>query len=145
VVRALELASVGRSLAPERDRLWSDDLRVPAIIVVLEWRRDVLLERIRARTRAMLQGGAVDEVRGLIIEGVQLSRTAARILGLAELVALCEGRMSMTACEDEIVLRTRQYARRQETWARKIPGAVVLPGAAGAERNADDALALLDV
>ena len=145
VVRALELASVGRSLAPEHDRLWSDDLRVPAAIVVLEWPREALEARIRARARAMLAGGAVDEVRDVIRAGVRLSTTASRILGLGELLAVAEGRMSLSACEDEIVLRTRQYARRQETWARKIRGAVVLAGSQGAERNADELLALLDV
>ena len=145
VVRALELASVGRSLTPVHDRLWSEAMRVPATIVVLEWPRIVLGERIRSRARAMLGGGAIDEVREIVRSGVCISKTAARMLGLAQVMAVCEGRMSIAACEDEIVLRTRQYARRQETWARKIPGSIVLAGADGAERNADLLLALADV
>ena len=145
VVRALELASVGRSLVPDHDRLWGDDLRVPASVAVLEWPRDALGERIRSRTRRMLESGALDEVRAVLRSGKRISRTASRILGLRELIAVCEGRMSLSACEDEIVLRTRQYARRQETWARKIPGSIALAGADGPERNADKLLALGDV
>ena len=145
VVRALELASIGRSLAPDHDRLWTADLRVPASVAILEWPRDVLAERIRARTRRMLQLGVLDEVRAIVRSGARISRTASRILGLDELIAVCEGRMSLTVCEDEIVLRTRQYARRQETWARKIPGSIALSGADGPERNADRLLARVDV
>lgn len=141
VVRALELAHVGSSLAPAQDRLWSDHLRRPVRIVVLRCELDELTRRIRARTREMLAAGAFDEVRALIDSGTCLSRTAQRILGVREVGAVIEGRMSRRACEDEIVLRTRQYARRQQTWARKIPGAIVLDAANGAAQNADTIVA----
>ncbi len=143
VVRALELAEQGASLAPEQDRLWSAGLRRAAVVAVVSWPRAALRARIAARTEALLDGGAVDEVRALRADGVEPSVTAARILGLAQIGAYLDGRATRAECAAEITLRTGQYARRQETWARRIPEAIELAGADGPERNADRLLELI--
>ena len=143
VVRALELAEQGASLAPERDRLWGEGMRRPAVVAVVSWPRAELRARIAARTGAMLAGGAVEEVRTIRASGIVPSPTAARILGLEQIGALLDGRMTIEACAAEITLRSGQYARRQETWARRIPGAIELPGGDGPERNADRLLELI--
>jgi len=140
VVRALELAAVGASLAPAEDRLWEGATRRPAVIAVVAWPRAELRARIAARTAAMLAGGAVEEVRAL--HGIEPSPTAARILGLAQIGAYLEGRAELAETAAEITLRTGQYARRQETWARRIQ-AIELAGADGPERNADRLLELI--
>ena len=143
VVRALELSERGASLAPQRDRLWQGGLRVPTVVAVVSWARADLRARIRMRTEAMLAGGAVDEVRALRDAGVEPSATAARILGLEQIGAYLHGDRSLADVADEITLRTGQYARRQETWARRIPEAIELAGADGPERNADRLLELI--
>ena len=143
VVRAFELAEMGVSLAPEQDRLWGAGKRRPAIVAVVSWPRDDVRARIGERTAAMLAGGAVDEVRALRARGQPPSPTAARIIGLAQIGAYLEGRATLAEAAAEITLRTAQYARRQETWARRIPGAIELPGADGPERNADRLLELI--
>jgi tRNA dimethylallyltransferase len=139
VVRALELAEAGASLAPAEDRLW-EGTRRPAVVAVVSWPRAELRARIAARTDAMLAAGAVDEVRAL--RGVEPSPTAARILGLEQIGAYLDGRGELAATAAEITLRTAQYARRQETWARRIQ-AIELAGADGPERNADRLLELI--
>jgi tRNA dimethylallyltransferase len=143
VVRALELAAQGASLAPEHDRLWGGDLRRPAIVAVVSWPRAELRARIAERTEAMLAGAALEEVRALRASGVEPSATAARILGLAQIGAYLDGHATLAGCAAEISLRTGQYARRQETWARRIPEAIELAGADGPERNADRLLELI--
>lgn len=143
VVRALELAGQGASLAPEHDRLWGDGMRRPAAVAVVGWPRAELRARIALRTEAMLAGGAVEEVRALREAGVVPSPTAARILGLAQIGAYLDGAATLAKCAGEITLRTGQYARRQETWARRIPGVIELAGADGPERNADRLLELI--
>ena len=143
VVRALELAEQGASLAPERDRLWGEGMRRPAVVVVVSWPRDELRARIAARTGAMLAGGAIEEVRAIRASGIEPSPTAARVLGLEQIGALLDGRVTLERCAAEITLRSGQYARRQETWARRIPGAIELPGGDGPERNADRLLELI--
>jgi len=143
VVRALELAERGTSLAPERDRLWGSGMRRPALVAVVSWPRAELRARIAARTEVMLAGGALDEVRALRAAGIEPSPTAARILGLAQLGAHLDGDRALAEVAAEITLRTGQYARRQETWARRIPESIELAGADGPERNADRLLELI--
>jgi tRNA dimethylallyltransferase len=143
VVRALELAQQGASLAPDQDRLWGAGMRRPAIVAVVAWPRAELRARIAARTETMLAGGAVEEVGALRASGIEPSPTAGRILGLAQIGAYLDGRAALTECAAEITLRTGQYARRQETWARRIPEVIELAGADGPERNADRLLELI--
>ena len=82
VVRALELADAGASLAPDEDRLWSEETRHPTLVVGLDVPKDVLERRIEERTRAMFDAGVQEEVRHAL-EG-PISRTARQALGLEE-------------------------------------------------------------
>jgi tRNA dimethylallyltransferase len=143
VVRALELAEQGASLAPEHDRLWGDGMRRPALVAVVTWPRDALRARIAERTATMLAAGAVEEVRALRASGATPSVTAARILGFEQIGRFLDGGATLAEVAAEIALRTGQYARRQETWARRIPGAIELAGADGPQRNADRLLELI--
>jgi tRNA dimethylallyltransferase len=143
VVRALELARSGASLRPEVDRLWSDELRVPAEVFALDWDPEELTRRIERRTDAMLDGGALEEVRTLLREGPEPSSTARTIHGLADCIAHVEGRISLDECRSRIILQTRRYSRRQRAWLRRIPNVHLLAGEDGPERNAERILETL--
>lgn len=120
VVRALELAEVGASLAPREERLWSDDMRHPTLLVALDVPMDVLERRIEGRTRAMFERGAEDEARRALA-GL-ISATARTIHGLHELAQL-----PRDEAFEALVRRTRRYAAYQRKWMRRIPGLVSLP------------------
>jgi hypothetical protein len=62
IVRALELAELGSSLAPAADELWSHQLRHPTGIVGLDVGKEELERRIRARAHAMFEAGVAGEV-----------------------------------------------------------------------------------
>jgi tRNA dimethylallyltransferase len=117
LVRALELAESGSSLAPREDRLWAGAARHPTLVVGLDVAPDELDRRIRARADAMFEQGVVEEVRRALAE--PLSRTAEQALGLQE-VAELEPREAL----ERIVVRTRRYAAYQRKWMRRIPGIV---------------------
>jgi tRNA dimethylallyltransferase len=135
VVRALELAEMGRSLAADGDRLWSEDHRRPTLVVGLDIPKERLEERIRARAEAMVAAGVVDEVRAAQARG--LSRTAEKAHGLHELSEL-----PAEDALERIVVRTRRYAAYQRKWMRRIPGIVMID----ADRPADEvADAILEV
>jgi tRNA dimethylallyltransferase len=119
VVRALELAEVGASLVPRDDRLWSEAMRRPTLVVGLGVPAAELERRIRERTAQMLERGAVDEARAARARGI--SRTASKALGLEELSTLAPEEAS-----ERLVVRTRRYAAYQRKWMRRIPGIVVL-------------------
>jgi tRNA dimethylallyltransferase len=119
VVRALELTELGGSLVPERDRLWSAETRRPTLVVGLDLPKEVLDERIRSRTEAMLERGVVDEVRRAL--SAPVSQTAEQALGLSELATL-----PVEQALERIVVRTRRYATYQRKWMRRIPGIVMI-------------------
>jgi len=105
-----ELSLVKAPPESEDSELWSPDTRLPTTIFGLEMERTRLYERIDARTEAIVAGGAAEEVRRA--EALGPSRTARKALGFDELLSGDVERMKK---------RSRNYARRQLTWMRKIP------------------------
>jgi tRNA dimethylallyltransferase len=117
VVRALELAEAGSSLAG--DALWSSDTRRPTVVFGLEVPDDVLEERIRARAASMLERGVVEEARAAIAR--PLSRSARKIMGLVDFAEL-----PPDEARDALITNNRRLARYQRKWLRRIPDIVVL-------------------
>ncbi len=110
IVRALELLDSGELEPPqEQSELWSTTMRQPTLLVGLVMDREALYERIEARVEQMLAAGVVEEVRLASAGGA--SQTARKALGFEELLA---GDVGATK------RRTRNYARRQLTWMRKL-------------------------
>jgi tRNA dimethylallyltransferase len=133
VVRGLELAEAGHSLAPAADRLWSEDTRHPTLVVGLDLPPDVLARRIDERTRRMWERGVEEEVRRVLEEPV--SRTAEVALGLREVAGLPRDQ-----AEAALVARTRRYAAYQRKWMRRIPGLVSVRADRPAGEVADEIL-----
>jgi tRNA dimethylallyltransferase len=131
VVRALELAELGSSLAPARSRLWTEETRHPTLILGLDVPRDVLAERIARRTREMFERGVEDEVGRALAE--PLSATARHVMGLREIADL-----PRDEAIDALTRRTLRYAAYQRKWLHRLPGVVSLaadrpPGAVADE------------
>jgi tRNA dimethylallyltransferase len=135
LVRALELAEAGSSLAPPTDRLWTEDTRLPTAIVALDLPLEELDRRIDKRTRAMVAAGAVEEARRAWSQ--PLSQTARSVLGLEEFATLDEA-----AAVAAVTQATRRLARYQRKWLRRMPGVVTLDGNRPAEEIADEIVAL---
>lgn len=95
----------------EDSELWSPETRLPTTIFGLDMERAQLYERIDARTEAIVAEGAKDEVERA--EALGPSRTARKALGFDEL---------LSGDIEAMKKRSRNYARRQLTWMRKIPG-----------------------
>lgn len=87
----------------------------------IRWPRAVLAERISRRVDQMVADGLVDEVRSLVGESPTMSRTAAQALGYKEMIAHVRGEATLQQARDEVVLRTVQFAVRQERWYRRDP------------------------
>ena len=131
VVRALELAELGSSLAPTRSRLWTSETRHPTLIFGLDVPRDVLAERIARRTREMFERGVEGEVARALAG--PLSATARHVMGLREIADL-----PRDEAVDALTRRTLRYAAYQRKWLRRVPGVVSLaadrpPGAVADE------------
>jgi tRNA dimethylallyltransferase len=110
IVRALELLDAGELEPPEGpSQLWSSELRHPTLLAGLTMEREALYARIDARIDEMLAQGVREEVRRAHAAGA--SHTARQALGFSELLADDVETMKR---------RTRNYARRQLTWMRKL-------------------------
>jgi tRNA dimethylallyltransferase len=105
-----ELSLVKVEPESEDSELWSSDTRHPTAVFGLDMDREELYRRIDARTEAIVAGGAKEEV--LHAEGLGPSRTARKALGFDEVIA---------GDVEAMKQRSRNYARRQLTWMRKIP------------------------
>ena len=117
VVRALELAEVGATLA--RDDLWAGDLRRPTALFALGLSVERLENRIRARTKRMLAEGAREEA--VAAWALPLSPTARKVLGLEEFATL-----PPAEAVEAVAAATRRLARYQRKWIRRLPGVVTL-------------------
>jgi tRNA dimethylallyltransferase len=134
VVRALELAEAGHSL--RGDRLWSSDLRRPALVVGLDVPAAELDTRIEARTRAMFEAGVEQEVRRALSRS--LSSTASKIMGLREVAELPRDEAEAALCA-----RTRRFAAYQRKWMRRIPSLVTVEANRSPDEVANEILALV--
>jgi tRNA dimethylallyltransferase len=116
IVRALELLDLGELEPPEGpSQLWSEELRHPTQLVGLTMERTALYEAIDARVESMLAAGARGEV--LQAHAAGASETARKALGFDELLG---------GDVEGMKRRTRNYAKRQLTWMRKLAGVEVI-------------------
>ena len=119
IVRALEVClGGGRTFSSYGPGV---DVYPPSRVrqVALRWDRDVLARRIESRVLTMVEAGLLDEVTNLHATG--LSPTAAQALGYKEMIDHLEGRTSLDEAVATTILRTRQFAVRQERWFRRDP------------------------
>ena len=114
IVRALELLDAGElEPASGESELWTDDVRRPTLLIGLVMERERLYAKIDARVEQMLEAGVEAEVRRAAAAGASI--TARKALGFEELLGRDIEAMKR---------RTRNYARRQLTWMRKLAGVV---------------------
>jgi tRNA dimethylallyltransferase len=87
----------------------------------IKWNRDALRARIAERVHRMVAAGLVDEVRALLAEPEGISATARQGLGYKEFIECVEGRWTQEEAVKATILRTQQFAIRQERWYRRDP------------------------
>ena len=80
--------------------------------------KNPLLRNIYLRTKLMFKKGCVEEVRNFLKLGIDKSLSANKIIGVREIEEYLDGSISMEEVFDIVNIRTRQYAKRQFTWAR---------------------------
>lgn len=90
--------------------------------------RAALYERIERRTRAMLEAGWLEEVRGLMACGIPSDAKPFQFIGYSELRAHLSGVVTLDAAVHAIQQATRRYAKRQITWFRREADVLWLEG-----------------
>ncbi len=125
VARALEvLRLTGRGLAD-----WSQETPPPiaplsdCVALRLTPNRATLRARIADRFQAMIEAGALEEVRAALAASLSPESPAMKALGAPELAAHLRGELSLADAVDAAITATRAYAKRQATWGRNQMGA----------------------
>lgn len=120
-VRALEVVELtGQPFAASAPRIGTP--RWDTAIVGLDCDTTILDERLAKRTDSMFDQGLVDEVQGLLREGLRDGVTASRALGYAQVLAALDAGGSADQLRDArelTYLGTRRYVRRQRSWFRR--------------------------
>jgi len=115
ITRALELLAAGEDPAQPEAQLWTEHTRIPTALFGLTMERTALYAQIDRRVEAMVAAGAAAEVHRAAAAGA--GPTAQKAVGFRELQAGDPAAMA---------LHTRQYARRQLTWMRKLPNVTLV-------------------
>lgn len=89
-------------------------------VFALHWDRPLLHARIDERVDRMFEEGLIAEVQQLLAKHGELGHTAQQAVGYREVIEHLNGLRELKATIDSVKARTRQFARRQETWFRSL-------------------------
>lgn len=117
VIRALESALKGGHVSQEV----SAEPPYDALVFGLNMERDFLYERINKRVDIMLEQGLVQEVKQLLEQGVPTTCQSMQSIGYRQMVWYLEQGMAYEEAVDKLKQATRNFAKRQLTWYRKMP------------------------
>ena len=84
----------------------------------IETKREKLIERINLRTLNMINGGAINEVKKFLKLKIRKDQSVNKVIGIAELTQYLNHEVTLEEAKELISIKTRQYAKRQATWAR---------------------------
>jgi len=86
--------------------------------IYIDYDRKALIERINSRTQEMLEAGAIREVNNFIKLKIRKDKTVNKAIGVNEIKAYLTKEKNFDEIKEKISIKTRQYAKRQSTWAR---------------------------
>ena len=86
--------------------------------IYIDYPREELIQRISKRAEQMIEMGAVNEVKRFIKLKVRKDKSVNKAIGIQEIKEYLEKRKDMPDVIEKISIKTRQYAKRQSTWAR---------------------------
>jgi tRNA dimethylallyltransferase len=89
--------------------------------ILLNWDRKIIIERIEQRTDEMLENGWIEEVQELLIKQSESKKVypALNSIGYRQIQTYLKDEMPYDEMREDIVIRTRQFARRQVQWFKK--------------------------
>ena len=96
----------------------SDFLNFEIKKIFIDIPREKLLKKISTRTELMIKKKCLNEVKKFNKLKIKKSLSANKLIGVAEINHFLSGSISLEQCKELINIKTRQYAKRQNTWAR---------------------------
>lgn len=121
ILRALEVyLETGETITEHNRKTQAVPPRYSPLWLGLDFtEREELYRRIDLRVGLMLEQGLVEEIRGLLAEGIPERATAMQAIGYKEFVDALDGRCTIEEAADQVRQSSRRYAKRQLTWFRR--------------------------
>ena len=86
--------------------------------IYIDYPRPKLIERIASRSEQMLKDGAINEVKRFLKLKIKKDNSSNKVIGIVEIKEYLEKKLDLKDVIEKISIKTRQYAKRQSTWAR---------------------------
>ena len=86
--------------------------------IYIDYPREELIQRINKRTEQMIEIGAINEIKRFLKLKVRKDKSVNKAIGIQEIKEYLEKRKDISNVIEKISIKTRQYAKRQSTWAR---------------------------
>jgi len=84
----------------------------------IDFNREELVKRISLRVIKMIEEGAIKEVKKFIKYKIKKNQSVNKVIGIDELTQYLNKKINLDQAQELISIKTRQYAKRQATWAR---------------------------
>jgi tRNA dimethylallyltransferase len=84
----------------------------------IDFKRKDLIKRITLRTHKMIEEGAIKEVKKFLKAKIKKDLSVNKVIGVDELTQYLKKEVNLEQAKELISIKTRQYAKRQATWAR---------------------------
>ena len=118
-MRAYEVKKfTNKSLFDWYSETYSDFTHDSFIKLYVDYPREKLLEKISLRANEMLRDGAINEVKKFYKLRIRKDLSSQKVIGLNEIKDYLDKRLDLNVLKEKISIKTRQYAKRQSTWAR---------------------------
>jgi len=121
VIRALEVYYLSGNTISQENLLDQQELLYNAIVIGMTMDRKLLYQRIDQRVDIMIEQGLVNEVAKLLKNGVSPTCQGMQGIGYKEIVSHLQGEVDLSVAIENIKKATRNFAKRQLTWYRKMP------------------------
>ena len=96
----------------------SDFSKDDFVKIYIDYPRQELIERINIRTEQMIKKGAIKEVKDFLKLKIKKDMSVLKAIGISEIKEYLSKKKELDEIIEKISIKTRQYAKRQSTWAR---------------------------
>jgi len=118
-IRAYEIKSFTKiSMYVWLDQTKSEFKEEEFLKLYIDFKREDLIKRISLRSNKMIEVGAIKEVKNFIKSKIKKDLTVNKVIGIDELTQYLDEKINLDKAHELISIKTRQYAKRQATWAR---------------------------
>lgn len=121
IIRALEIYYLSGETVSQNKLMEQHILLYDAVVIGLTMERKLLYERINQRVDLMMSQGLVNEVEKLLNSGIPANCQAMQGIGYKEIVKYLQKEIDLATAIGSIKQATRNFAKRQLTWYRKMP------------------------